>query len=187
MRAIDRLRIPRVPVDVLHQSRDRRLAPGINVSGHRAPKEQREILDARSRLLKKRFEEQVQEKIVAADVEDERDGWPDVGDVGKVLIGTHADICPTPDAAPLQLGQDFEIRALVGDQVVGIEVSVRLGERGNLCREGVARLRALTERCSVSSQRCDGNEHRRRSKDRIVAAPPNPVSHGLRSDKLSTV
>jgi hypothetical protein len=28
---------------------------------------------------------------------------------------------PAPDAAPLQLGQDFEIRALVGDQVVGIE------------------------------------------------------------------
>ena len=64
------------------------------------------------------------------------DVGPDGGDVGEVLIRPDADVGAAADAALLQIGNDIQIRTFVRDQVVGVEVSRRLGERRDLGREG---------------------------------------------------
>ena len=83
----------------------------------------------------------MKQQVVAPDVEDEDDLGPDRGDVGEVLIGPDADVRAPLDAALLQVRNDVQIRALVGDEIVGIEVASRLGERRDLRGEGRLRRR----------------------------------------------
>ncbi len=85
-------------VDVLSQLSDRRVPPRIDVGGDRATEQQGQVFDSRAGLLKDGLEQQVQEEIVAPDVEDEGDRRPDVRDVGEVLVGTDADVGATSDA-----------------------------------------------------------------------------------------
>ena len=120
---------------------ERRAAPALDVCRHRPAEQQREVLDPRPRQREQRLEEQVQQQVVAPDVDDEGDVGPDRGDVGEVLVGTDADVRAAADAALLQVRNDVQIRALVRDQVVGVEVSRRLGQRRDLGREGRLRLR----------------------------------------------
>jgi hypothetical protein len=54
--------------------------------------QQGEILGATVRHREKRLEQEVEQKVVATQIDDERDGWLDLRDIRKILVGPHADI-----------------------------------------------------------------------------------------------
>ena len=59
-------------------------------------------------------------------------------DAPRDMVATDADTPSVDDVA--QGGDDVEVRALVGDQVVGVEVAAALGELGDVSGEGRGRL-----------------------------------------------
>jgi len=80
------------------------------------------------------------EQVVTPDVDDESDRRAYELDVREILIGADAEVHASVRPDLPELARDLEIRALVGDDVVGIEVAARLGqsrnERGEWCRVG---------------------------------------------------
>ena len=66
------------------------------------------------------------EHVVAPNVDDEDDGRPEFGDVGEVLVRPHAEVRSPGQSTPGQRIHDIEVSALVGDQVVGVEVATWL-------------------------------------------------------------
>src|SRR6185503_15271448 len=90
---VDRGRVAgAVVVDVARQPFDGRGAPRLDRRRHGPAEQQRQVFDARVRLLEQRLEEQMQQQVVPPDVDDERDGRPALGDVGEVLIRADADV-----------------------------------------------------------------------------------------------
>jgi hypothetical protein len=45
----------------------------------------------------------VEQQVVASNVDDEGDRWPDFGDVGKILIGADADVRTAVDVSACEL------------------------------------------------------------------------------------
>ena len=64
----------------------------------------------------------------------------DLRDIGEVLVGTHADIRAPGEARIAQGRHDVQIRPLVGDEVVGVEIPAGLGQLRDKRREGGRRL-----------------------------------------------
>ena len=99
-----------------------------------------------------RLEQQMQQQVVAPDVDDEGDRRPDLRDVGEVLIRADADIRAAGDARRLQRRDHVEVRALVRDQVVGVEIAALFREpldpRRRTTARSVARCRAAPTRRS---------------------------------------
>ena len=120
----------------------RGVAPGLGAIGRRPPGQHAQILHAVLRGRENRLEQQVEQQVVAPDVDDERFGGPDAGDVGEILVGADADIDAARDAGLFERGHDVQVRLLVGNQVVGIELAVGLREL--LDQRGERRLRGLT-------------------------------------------
>jgi hypothetical protein len=121
-------RIARRAVDPARERVRRRAGPALHVAGRRTAEQQRQILDARRRFDEQRLEEQVQQEIVAPDVDDERDGWPEVRDIREVLIRADADVRAAGEAGRRERGHHMQVRPLVRDQVVRVEVAFRLGQ-----------------------------------------------------------
>ncbi len=105
-----------------------RVAPRLDAIGHRPAGQHAEILGAIPRLGEQRLEQQVQQQVVAAQIDDERDGRANGGDVREVLIGSDADVGAAARAGGLQRGNDLEVRLLVRDQIVGVEFALRFRE-----------------------------------------------------------
>ena len=98
--------------------------------------QQAEIVDPRFRHREQRLEDQVQQQVVAAQVDDEGDARLDLRDIGEVLVGTHADIRAAGEARIAQGRHDVQIRPLVRDEVVGVEIAAGLGQLRDALREG---------------------------------------------------
>ena len=80
------------------------------------------------RQLHQRLVEEMEQQVLAADVDDERQPRPERYDVGEVLLGADTEVDAARRRAPLELGDDRLERGLVRHQVVGPEVALRLGE-----------------------------------------------------------
>ena len=80
------------------------------------------------RRFEQRLEEEVQQEIVAPDVDDVRDGGPDASDVREVLIRPHTNVRAALHPARDQLRYDVEVTTFVRNEVVGVEHPFRLGE-----------------------------------------------------------
>jgi len=137
-----RIAIRRRLLEVGDETIDRRLFPAVHGGRHGPAEQMPEVFDAAVRDVEQRLEEQVQQQVVAADVDDEGDRRPHFADVGKILIGTDADVGAAANTAPLQLGHDLQVRALVRDQIVGVEVAGALRQGGNRRGEGGGLLRS---------------------------------------------
>ena len=93
-------------------------------AGTGRPVRQRQVLDPRARQREQRLEQQVQQQVVAADVDDEGDRRPDLrrcrrsSDPARRRCRRRR-----ATAAALDVRQHLQVRALVGDQVVGVEVA----------------------------------------------------------------
>ena len=98
------------------------------------------MMDCKAALEATSGEEQVQEQIVAANVDDEGDRRPGVRDVREVLIGPDPEVRAAADARLAQRGNRVLVRLLVRDQVVAVEVTGRLRELRDLLGEGRRRL-----------------------------------------------
>ena len=70
----------------------------------------------------------MQQHIVAAYVDDERDGRTKGGDVREVLIGSDADVGAAVGAGSFQCRNDVEVRLFVRYQIVGVELAFRFRE-----------------------------------------------------------
>ena len=79
--------------------------------------------------MEQRLEQQVQQQVVAPDVHDERDRGTAFGDIREVLIRSDADVGAPLEILGAERGQHLQVRRLVRDQVVGIEVAAALRER----------------------------------------------------------
>ena len=91
-----------------------------------ARQQMREIVGAARRGLEQGFEQQMQQHVVAAHVDDEGQRRPRRRDIREVLIRPHTDIGAAGDAGLLQRANHMKIRPLVRDQIVGIEAAARL-------------------------------------------------------------
>ena len=65
------------------------------------------------RLLEHRFEQQVEQEVVAADVDDKGDRRSDPGDIRKILIRSDAELRAATDTALVEVGHHVEIRPLI--------------------------------------------------------------------------
>src|SRR5262249_27428206 len=74
----------RKAVDVLDDALERGLAPHFRVLRRRSAGQEREVLHARRRRSKQRLEQEMEQQVVAPDIEDERNRRPDLRDVRKV-------------------------------------------------------------------------------------------------------
>jgi len=120
------------------------------------------------RLGEERFEEQVQQKIVSADVDDVRDRRPHAGDVREVLIRSHTDVRAAFHTARDQVGDDVEVASFVRDEVVSIENPFRFGQPFDFLSETDA-----TGQLDPWYYR----QYERRRRERENGAP-GPRSHG---------
>ena len=137
----ERARVEHGRLDLRDDLVEGRVTPVLCVGWHGSSEQHREVLDARSRQGEQRLEQQMKQQVVAPDVDDEGNVGPDRGDVQKVRFGPDADVRAAFDAALLEVWNDVQIRTLVGDEIVGIEVASRLGERRDLRGEGRLRRR----------------------------------------------
>src|SRR5262249_962360 len=104
--------------------------------GRRPREEARQEVLARRRQLDDRLVHQVQQQVLAADVDDERDPRLDGGDVGEVLVRTHANVGARGRERLLERRDDVLELHLVRDEIVGAEETVGLGEFGDEGPEG---------------------------------------------------
>ena len=72
--------------------------------------------------------EEVQDHVLAPDVDDERHARPERRDVREVLIGPDAKVDPVGRGALLQLGNHFLVRRLVRHEIIRTEESLGLRE-----------------------------------------------------------
>ena len=98
--------------------------------GSLAREQTRQELGAVGRHLDQRLVQEMQQHVVAPDVDDEGDRRLQRGDVGEVLFGSDAQVGAGPRRL-LQLGNDLLERGLVRDQVVVAERSAGLGGAGD--------------------------------------------------------
>ena len=123
--------VDRRTFDVRDDAIERRGAPGIDVVRYGTAKQHRQVFHPGAREREDGLEQQVEEQVVAPHVDDVDDVGPDCRNVRKVLVRADADIDAAPHATLLQIGDDLEIRALVRNEVVGVEVTRRLRQRGD--------------------------------------------------------
>ena len=125
-RRLELVRVRCALVDELDDLRDGPAVPLRDIVRHRAPRQQRQVLHPVPRHLEQRLEQEVLEEVVAANVDDERNARPDLRHVREVLIGPDADVRAAGDADPPHAAEHVEVRRLVGDQIVGVEVPAGL-------------------------------------------------------------
>src|SRR5689334_21761887 len=138
------------------------------------------------RLLEKRFEQEVQQQVVSTDINDERGRRLNAGDVRKILIRPDPDVGAASNTTFVEFGEHFEVRPFVGNEIVGVEITTLLRERGDLGGKARSRCRGL----EGLAQTRDGGQRYDRGhdpKDRIVGSPSNSVSHGAQLRSLTTV
>jgi hypothetical protein len=87
------------------------------------------------RPFDERLEQEVVQQVVTPDVGDERDHGRDLRNVGEVLVRPHAHIGAPGHAQPIHGPEHLEVAALVGDQVVRVEIAARLRDSGHQRRE----------------------------------------------------
>ncbi|MFO0571131.1 MAG: hypothetical protein U0263_36195 [Polyangiaceae bacterium] len=97
--------------------------------------EQGEKLRAAAREIERGLVEQVQEQVVATNVDDERIARTGERDVREVLLGADAQVHPAGPHAPEQPRDDLQERGLVRDGVVLEELPGRLRELADQGRE----------------------------------------------------
>ncbi len=119
-----RLRFVEVHGDLL----DVRVAPGVEAIGRRPSREEAEKFRPVARRREEGLEQEVEQQVVAADVDDEGRCGTDARDIREILVGADADIDAAGHAALLERRHDVQVGALVRDQVVGVEVAIRLGQ-----------------------------------------------------------
>src|SRR5690606_349915 len=143
-----------------------------------SPEQQPEVRQPVRRKLEQRLEEQVLEQVVPPDVQDERDRRAQRRDVGEVLVRTHPDVRAAPAAQRTQVLGDVQVRRLVRDQVVRVEVAARLRQLRDQPRE-----RAVRER---RRRRGHGGNGRAARRHRPARAPPvarRDDGHGQQRDR----
>jgi hypothetical protein len=91
-----------------------------DLAGARAREQTRQELGAVRRHLDQRLVQEMEQHVVAPDVDDEGNRRFERRDVGEVLFGSHAQVRTRPRRL-LQLGNDLLKRGLVRDQVVVAE------------------------------------------------------------------
>ena len=114
-------------------------------------------------------------QVAAADVEDERHPRANRRDVREVLLGTDAEVHAAGlSSARTSVGNDELKPALVRDEVVGVEVAARLGERRWTRRQNSASLSRAGERSPalLAQPRLD----ERRAEGQRDDANPSPAS-----------
>jgi hypothetical protein len=105
----------------------------------------------------------MQQQIIAANIHDHGHSRTHARDVRKVLVRSHADIYAAGNSAPLQLADHMQIGALVGDEVVGIEIAARLGQLSNKPREVFLRRGTRRKRGRQQQHRCEDGGRRQTS------------------------
>ena len=108
----------------------------------------------------------MEQQIVAPDVDDEGNAGMNLRDVRKVLIGSDADVDTARDAGRFQGGYDLEIRPLVRNQVVGVEVAAFFRQ----ALDALGERRQIGLRNSVQDRRNESNrEQEQRGCDKTDA------------------
>ena len=82
----------------------------------------------------------MQQKIVAPQVDDEGNGRFELCDIRKVLVGADANVGAAGDVGAAQRGDHAQVRPLVGNEIVGVEIAGALGQLRDMGRERVERL-----------------------------------------------
>ncbi len=114
-------------------------APATHSLTHFPPGEQQQELGAVACGGEEGAIEQVLEQVVTPDVDHVGDLRTAGGDVGEVLIRADAYVGAASRAVFDERVHRAQITRLVGDEVVGVEVATRFGERGD--RGGEVRVR----------------------------------------------
>ena len=96
--------------------------------GRGLPKHESEVLYAVLSELEERLEPEVLEEVVPTDVDDEGKVRLELRNVGEVLIRSNAHVYATTHAPLSHCSHHVEVGCFIRDQVVGIEVSARLGK-----------------------------------------------------------
>ena len=115
-------------VDVVEEGREGQLGPHREVVGDRPAIEEAEILHPVPGRLEQGLEEEMEQEIVPADVDDEGDLGLELGDVGEAGFGTDAEVGAARDAEGAEGVEGVEVGGFVGDEIVALEVAAGLRE-----------------------------------------------------------
>ena len=77
---------------------DAAAVPLHHVVRHRAARQQREVFHAVARHLEQRLEQQMLQRVVATDVDDERNARADLPDVREALVRADSDVRTARDS-----------------------------------------------------------------------------------------
>ena len=133
-----RLRAGRVDgkaVDRQQDRIDRGAVPAPDVPRHQPTGPATQVFEAIAGSLEQGLEHQVHQQVIAAYVDHERHGRPDGGDVRKTLVGSDADEGAACDVSRPEVADGVQVRGLVRDEVIRIEVARGLRQPCDGARE----------------------------------------------------
>ena len=130
---------------------DARRPPSLAADGIRTAREETHVLRACPGFGEERLEEQVQQQVVATNVDDVGHRGTDARDVAEILIGSDADVRAALAVSGRKGRRDLEIGPLVRHEVVGVEGARRFRQpRDVACKRG--------RRRRLHAARADGGE-----------------------------
>ncbi|MDO8542185.1 MAG: hypothetical protein Q7S40_17235 [Opitutaceae bacterium] len=114
-------------VDMRDDRVNRSVAPRRARCRRRPASQKAQVFHASRRFLEQRLEQQVQQQIVAPQIDDVGNGRLDLRDVRVVLIRADADVGAAVDVRLGERRHHVQIRLLVRNEIIPAEVAARLG------------------------------------------------------------